>query len=863
MGRKLVIVESPSKARTINKMLGEDFIVKASNGHIRDLPEKKLGVDIEKNFTPHYSVMKGKQKVIKELEKAAEGVDGIYLAPDPDREGEAIAWHLKAALKGKVEDDQFFRVTYNQITAPAIREAFEHPTAIDMRRVDSQQARRVLDRIVGYKVSPLLWKRVRGGSSAGRVQSVALRLVCEREREIDSFVREKYWIMGVNLRKLVDPRDEFPARLLKIDGEKADIKSQELAERIFDELQNSSFKVGDVRTRDIVKRARPPYITSTLQQAASGTLGFSPSRTMSIAQKLYEGGDMGVGLITYMRTDSVNVAKEAQESCREFIKSAYGDEYVPEKPNRFKSRKSAQEAHEAIRPTDVMLRPEAPEVTSRLKPEELKLYRLIWQRFVASQMAPARISQRSVDVTTDPGETVSERHEYLFRATSSEVTFPGYMTVTGVEKKKRNGTGKENDDEDGDEVDSLPPLEAGENLECTDTHKDEKETQPPARYSEASLVRALEENGVGRPSTYASIISTIQQRKYIQREKRSLKPTELGLNVNDFLVTNLPNLFDIGFTAEMEESLDQIESGDVQWTDMLSRFYGPFEEWLEKAKGPKADPEKIAAVLKLLEQVKEWGPETKRGKRVYSDRKFVESIQKQYEKGTRAISARQRDSLLKIVHTYRDQLDGLDALISELGYDELMVEISKPPEPPRENTMEKLNAFERVTFAEPREVGKRTYDDGQFVQSLKQQVEGGKRLSDRQVAYLDRLLIKYSDQLGGKEDVMKRFAFDQREDSEQNDTESGPLLELLAQVKEWNEPVKRGNRLWDDKSFHDSLKRQYTEKKALSPRQRASMKKMVQRYHAQIENYDQYAERFGLKKKAEIKTRTKKKETAS
>ena len=643
MGKKLVVVESPSKAKTINKILGPDYIVAASMGHVRDLPQKKLGVDVEHDFKPQYGIMDGKQKVVEDLLKAAAKVDCVYLAPDPDREGEAIAWHLKTLLQDQVPADQFFRVTYNEITAAAIHEAFDHPGEIDMRRVDSQQARRVLDRIVGYKVSPLLWRRVPGGSSAGRVQSVALRLVCEREKEINSFVKEKYWVMGVNLRKLVDPRDVFEARLLKIDEAKADIRAEELAGRILADLQQSAYGVTDVRVRELVRKPRPPYITSSLQQAASGVLGYSPSRTMSIAQRLYEGGDFGVGLITYMRTDSFNIAKEAVESCRELIQKTYGAEFVPEKPNYYKSRQSAQEAHEAIRPTDATLLPDDSRL-SALKPEELKLYRLIWQRFVASQMTPARIRQRSVDVTAIP---VDQAHTYLFRATASDVTFPGYMAATGLEKNKP--TEGPTEGEEGNEVESLPALSTGERLECVEPVKTEKETQPPARYSEASLVRALEENGVGRPSTYASILSTIQQRKYIIKDKRSLKPTDSGMKVNDFLVEFLPELFDVGFTAEMESSLDRIEEGTVQWTEMLSVFYKNFEEWLEKARGPKAKPENVLALLGLLQQVQNWGPEVKRGKKTYSDKKFVESVKKQFEGGKRAVSAKQRDSLLQLV----------------------------------------------------------------------------------------------------------------------------------------------------------------------------------------------------------------------
>ncbi|HNS81109.1 MAG TPA: type I DNA topoisomerase, partial [Kiritimatiellia bacterium] len=474
MGKKLVIVESPAKARTINKILGKDFLVKASMGHVRDLPEKQLGVDIEKNFTPQYKVIKDKQKVIKELQNAAKDVETVYLAPDPDREGEAIAWHLQAALEKQVPAENFLRVTYNEITAPAIREAFAHPRQIDQNRVNSQQARRILDRIVGYKVSPLLWSRVRGGASAGRVQSVALRLVCEREKEIRNFVKEKFWVLGAKLRKLVDPRDVFETRLVKIGNEKADLRDEAQAERIFEDVQNSAFRVQSIKDKETQKRARPPYITSSLQQAGSSVHGFSPSRTMMIAQKLYEGVDLGegrIGLITYMRTDSFNVSKVAQDQARDFIRKNFGDDYVPEKPNFYKSRGTAQEAHEAIRPTDPSRTPES--VQSALSPEEAKLYALIWKRFMASQMTPARIAQRSVEIEALPKREGAD--PLLFRANASQVLFPGYMKASGLEKTKTQNEGEEEED---DTQGSLPPLTEGEGLECVEPVRAEKETQP-------------------------------------------------------------------------------------------------------------------------------------------------------------------------------------------------------------------------------------------------------------------------------------------------------------------------------------------------------------------------------------------------
>ena len=450
----MVIVESPAKAKTINKILGRDFIVKSSMGHIRDLPIKNLGVDIKDSFKPKYVLVKTRQKVIDELKKTAAKCDTIYLAPDPDREGEAIAWHLKTILDDGKSAKQFFRVQYNEITQTAVKKAFEHPGAIDQKRVDAQQARRILDRIVGYMVSPVLWRRIRRGLSAGRVQSVALRLVCEREQEIRTFIPEEYWLLGAKVKKLVEPLDPFRIKLVRINGEKADIKNGEQAENIRNDLDGRSLKVAQIATREISKRAGPPYITSSLQQAASSTCGYEPKRTMSIAQKLYEGVDLGegpVGLITYMRTDSFFIAQDALQACRSFIGENFGAEYLPEKPNYYKSRGSAQEAHEAIRPTDVCRTPES--LAHNLDPTELKVYKLIWQRFVASQMAPARIEQRIAKVEALPTE--QKKSTYVFNASASEIKFPGYMKVTGADIEKQ--AGKENGEE-GEELDRLPPL---------------------------------------------------------------------------------------------------------------------------------------------------------------------------------------------------------------------------------------------------------------------------------------------------------------------------------------------------------------------------------------------------------------------
>ena len=585
MGKKLVIVESPAKAKTINKYLGKDYVVKASLGHVRDLPVKKLGVDLENDFTPEYVNSKGKSKVIQELKKVAKDCEEVYLAPDPDREGEAIAWHLKELLKKGKKEVPFYRVTYNEITKSAIQKAFSDPHEIDQRKVDAQQARRILDRIVGYQVSPMLWRRVRGASSAGRVQTVALRLVCEREREIQNFVPETYWVLGANVHKEAAAKDVFEIKLAKLDDEKADLKDAKLVEEINEELNRSKLAVSQIQQKQIQKKAAPPLITSTLQQAASSSYGFTPKRTMGIAQKLYEAGN-----ITYMRTDSVSMSDEAIAAAREWVTSSLGAEYVPKSPNKYKSKGSAQEAHECIRPTNIEQTPDA--LKADLSAEEAKLYDLIWRRAVASQMAPAKISQRTISIAAT-GDGF--KHSYEFRVTDSQTTFPGYQAVTKEKKKD-------------DEKQFVPELAENDPLVCKEWLSEEKQTQPPGRYSEASLIRALEENGVGRPSTYAQTISTITDREYVLREKRALQATELGLKVNDFLLQHLEKLFDVQFTAKMEELLDEVEEGKMEWTGMLKSFYENFETWMEDAKGAAADKGYVKKLLDVMEPVSEWEP---------------------------------------------------------------------------------------------------------------------------------------------------------------------------------------------------------------------------------------------------------------
>jgi len=828
MGKKLVIVESPTKARTISKILGNDYEIQSSMGHVRDLPVKTLGVDIKNSFKPKYVVVKGRKKIIDSLKKAVEDCDAVYLAPDPDREGEAIAWHLKSLLTCAGSQKKFFRVQYNEITPSAVRRAFENPGQIDLRRVDAQQARRILDRIVGYKVSPMLWRRMKRGLSAGRVQSVALRLVCEREEEITKFVPEEYWIIGAMVRKLIIPLDPFKIKLVSIDGEKADVRRSEQAEKIKADLEGRELRVMRITMKEVLRRAAPPYITSSLQQACSSYCGISPGRTMIIAQRLYEGVDLGegpVGLITYMRTDSFTVAQDALVACRDFIAQNFGNEYCPEKSNFYKSRASAQQAHEAIRPTDVCRPPES--LVHKLSPVELKVYGLIWRRFVASQMSPARIEQRTVMVDAPPrqGKTTL----YSFQATASEVKFPGYMKVAGIDFEKKNEDGEQ------EQVQCLPNLSEEEHLECIEWLTDQKETQPPSRYSEASLVRALEKNGIGRPSTYAQIISTLHQRKYVTRMKRTLVPMELGMRVNNLLVSSLGELFDVKFTASMEDSLDKIEDGAIDWTKMLGDFYEQFEKWMEHTRGPAAEQKTVERILSVLELVKEWVPEVKMGKRTYNDEKFVKSIRKQMEAGKTDISQRQQDALLRIAYRYRDQAPEIESLVSEVSYVNMLDQTKL--QPPKETTLRKLELLKSVTLND---------SDRKFVDSLGAWVNSGRCLTEAQVRALNNVVLSHAGEIEDFERLKSDLDVDQSEIAE--DTESAPLLDAMVCINNWNPPVTRGRKVFNDKDFYDSLRRQFARKRFLSVRQKAALKKMVGRYRGQIPDYENIARKCGVKK---------------
>jgi DNA topoisomerase-1 len=586
LAKGLVIVESPAKAKTIQKYLGKGFIVEASLGHVKDLPKSTLGVDTDNDFETEYVIIPGKEKVVAKLKKLAIGMDTIYLAPDPDREGEAIAAHLAEELGGngakskkkkkkKGKDDengqQIRRVTFNEITQRAVREAFEHPRDIDQNLVDAQQARRVLDRLVGYQVSPLLWDKVRRGLSAGRVQTVALRLIVEREREIKAFDKKEYWTIDAHLAGPKPPA--FDARFLGKGEEKIEVPNAEEAEKIRLALERADWVVRSAEKRERRRNATPPFTTSKLQQDASRKLRFSVKRAMMIAQRLYEGVELGeeglVGLITYMRTDSTRVAPEALAEVREYVTSQYGPDYLPQTPNTYKEKKEAQAAHEAIRPTSAMRHPD--QIKRYLKEDEYKVYKLIWQRFVASQITPAVFDQTTVDI-----DAKSRSDVFWFRVTGSVMKFDGFLRVYEESKEGK-------DEEDEELKHKLPPLEAGQKLTLKELKPEQHFTEPPPRYNEASLVKELEERGIGRPSTYSAILSTIQERQYVQKVGGKFSPTEIGLVVTDLLVENFPDIFDIQYTARLEEELDEIEEGKEGWKQALGDFYKKFEKDLRYA----------------------------------------------------------------------------------------------------------------------------------------------------------------------------------------------------------------------------------------------------------------------------------------
>lgn len=818
MGKKLLIVESPAKAKTIAKYLGSDFVVKSSVGHIRDLPKENGAIKVvEKGpgaweFVPSYVVSEGKEKVVSELKAAVKASSEIYLASDPDREGEAIAWHLKEVLGPVAGDKPFRRVTYNEITKSAVLKAVAEPRDIDMPLVDAQQARRILDRLVGYKVSPLLWKNISCANnrslSAGRVQSVALRLLVERQREIDGFKPETYFLMGVEARKPADEKS-FVAKLAKLDGKKPEIRSRDAANNVLLDLADAGLVVADVKAQPKVRHALPPFTTSTLQQAASSVLGFSPGRTMKLAQALYE-----QGRITYMRTDSVNVSEQARAAAKEFIVSACGPEYYPEKPNFFKSKADAQGAHEAIRPTDVALTPK----TASLEPAALKLYDLIWRRFVASQMADAKTTVKTILVKAVKPAIA---HDYVFSASATVIDFEGFLKVMKLSLKKKGADGE--DDADSDEVAYLPNVSVGDKLEAVRWISDEKQTKGPVHYSEASLIKALEENGVGRPSTYAATIETLKTREYAKTEKKKLVPLERGILVCDWLVKKLDSLFNVGYTAQMESELDKVAEKGEPMNQMLSEFYARFLKEVGACAEPPPDRSKFEFVFGLLDQVRTWKPAKKVGKRIYDDKAFFESVKEQAAGGQRPLSGRQLEFLVKMAVQYADQIPQCESQLKEagLGAGASLVQKADPE-------------LVKFCFETMDRIGGMM--ENPFLKSLYEQFEKGRGLSPKQFGILARAVGENAGALEDCEQVRAKLAeFVPGGFAPKAEDPSIPsLLKLFDDVTEWRPAAKKGKKVYDDHEFVRSLADQYSRRHSLSSRQIAALKRVATIYKSQI-----------------------------
>ena len=833
--KKLLIVESPAKAKTIGKYLGSDFVVKSSVGHIRDLPKENSAIKVvEKGedkweFVPTYVVSDGKEKVVAELKAAVKASGEIYLASDPDREGEAIAWHLKEVLGPVAGEKPFHRVTYNEITKSAVLKAVAEPRDIDMPRVDAQQARRILDRLVGYKVSPLLWKNINCANnrtlSAGRVQSVALRLLVERQREIDAFKPETYYLMGVEAKK---PADDFTfvAKLARLDGKKPEIREKDNANNILLDLAGASLEVTDLKSQPKTRHALPPFTTSTLQQAASSVLGFSPGKTMKLAQSLYE-----QGRITYMRSDSVNVSDQARAAAKDFIVGNYGEAFYPEKPNFFtakaKNGVAAQEAHEAIRPTDVTLTPQA----AKLEAAELKLYDLVWRRFVASQMADAKTTVKTISIAAVKPALA---HSYLFTASATVVDFEGFLKVMKLSLKKKRADGE--DDEDTDEVARLPEVKAGDALEAVRWLADEKQTKGPSHYSEASLIKALEENGVGRPSTYAATIETLKARDYAKTEKKKLVPLERGVLVCDWLVKKMDALFNVGYTAQMEAELDKVEEQGEPMNAMLSDFYAKFLKEINDSAEPPPDRAKFDLVFSLLSEVKEWKPAKKIGKRTYDDKAFVESVKDQAAEGKRPLSARQLDFLVKMAVMYQAQIANCEARLKENG---LGAGATLVPRADAELVKFCFVTMDRIggMFKNP------------FLKSLHDQWDRGKGLSPKQFGILARTVGENAGALEDCEEIRAKLAeyVPGGFDTKPRDPTVPGILKLMETVTEWRPSAKKGKKVYDDQGFVKSLADQYARRHSLSPRQVIALKRVAVAYKDKIPGFAEKAEELGLK----------------
>ena len=871
---KLVIVESPAKAHTVGKILGSGYKVMASVGHIRDLPDRKEGIKREElpdgtlRFTPEYVVPEGKERVVEDLAREARKADEIVLASDPDREGEAIAWHLREELRKRLggTEKPFTRVEYHEITPRAVQAAFAQPHDIDMPRVDSQQARRCIDRYIGWRLSPRVARAVRGASAAGRVQSVALRLVCDREKEIRAFVPEAYWEFAVRLAKADGSAEPFSVRLRKLDDKNADVKDQQTAARVESFLKTAGYTVGEAETKPVSKRPGAPFMTSSLQQAASNALHYSPDRTMALAQRLYESG-----LITYMRTDTTNVAPEAREAAAAWIRAQFGAEYAD--PHNYAGGRKGPAAnmggaHECIRPTDPAAVPDAVRASLSGTDAEgqAKLYRLVWERFVSSQMAAAVLDTTTVRVDAAAaapaagGPVAAE-----LTATAARVSFPGFLALRGAAAV----AAAENEDrtkDAGDEQASLPPLAAGETLENRGVAPERKETKPPARYSEAALVRALEQNGVGRPSTYASTIKTIKDRKYVTVEKRVLSPTEVGEKTCEYLVGKFPDMMDVGYTAAMEETLDEVQdpASSAGWQSVLGGFYAKLVGWLRDAVD-WADTGAVADLLGAFRGVREWREPAKGGARTFDDRKFVQDLaydvmgvprpkardrkaddafvfERPAALAPEKVTQPQFEALGRTLLRYRDQVPGAEDALRAAGLGSLLEEpAALAPDAATARLVELLEKH----GADPARAD--------FFRSLADQIRGGRALSPKQRFWLGRIFLDSRDRIPA-EDFAAACAAAGLDggDAEKVDPEKARrVIAALSRVAEWGAPApaRRGRKAFDDKEFFASVSAQYGARGVLSAPQMRVLDRMLLRYAAQIPEAAQIAADYGLEAK--------------
>lgn len=870
---KLVIVESPAKAHTVGKILGSGYKVMASVGHIRDLPDRKEGIKREElpdgtlRFTPEYVVPEGKERVVEDLAREARKADEIVLASDPDREGEAIAWHLREELLKRLGGAKkpFVRVEYHEITERAVKAAFADPHDIDMPRVDSQQARRCIDRYIGWRLSPRVARAVRGASAAGRVQSVALRLVCDREKEIRAFVPEAYWEFSATLAKADGAAEPFAVRLRKLDGKKAEVKDEPTARGVETFLRGASYSVASAETKPVAKRPGAPFMTSSLQQAASNALHYSPDRTMSLAQRLYESG-----LITYMRTDTTNVAPEAREAAAAWIRAQFGAEYAD--PHNYAGGRKGPAAnmggaHECIRPTDPAAAPEAVRASLSGTDAEgqLKLYRLVWERFVTSQMAPATFDTTTVVVAAAPGADGGGHASAELTASASRVSFPGYLRLRGAEAV----AAAENEDraeEGGDELAALPPLAAGEALACRGIAPERKETKPPARYSEAALVRALEQNGVGRPSTYASTIKTIKDRRYVTVEKRVLAPTAVGEKTCDYLVSRCPEMMNAGYTAAMEEKLDEVQdpASKTDWQAILGGFYRKLVDVWLPGFVDWADPAAVAGLLEAFRGVREWREPAKGGGRTFDDRKFVQDLAndlmgvprpKARERRADApfsferpapealaadkVTRPQLEALGRTLLRYRDQVPGAEDAVRAAGLGALLDEpASRAPDASTARLVELLEKH----GADPARAD--------FFRSLAEQIHGGRALSPKQQFWLGRIFLDSRERIPEADFAAACAAagLDGAAAAKVDPEKARRVIAALSRVSEWGAPApaRRGRKPFDDKEFFASVSAQYGARGVLSAPQMRVLERMLLRYASQIPEAAQIAADYGL-----------------